>query len=240
MKIFEKIYTWNSTKVLNEILTVYEQKKYLVVNYLYFANLISTWILGNKPLNKDFLSSLEEGDFLLPDGIALKLYAKKYFNLNLDNLNWTDFSEYIFQNIDKSDFNLILYWSKKDVIQKAQENISKKYDFEVYYYQDWYRDFDFEQIKNIWNDKINLMMVGLWTPLQEVWTKNNIENIKKYNLLVFTQGWTFDFWAGNEKRAPKIFINLKLEWLWRFITNPKKNLSKVINSFYLFYYLLKK
>lgn len=240
MKIFEKIYTWNSTKVLNEILTVYEQKGYAIVNYLYFANLISNWILGNKTLNKEFLNSLEEGDFLLPDGIALRLYAKKYFNLHLDNLNWTDFSEYVLQNLDKSDFNLIMYWAKKEVIQKAQENISQKYNIDIFYYQDWYSDFDFEKINSIWNDKINIVMVGLWTPLQEIWTKKNIESIKKYNLLVFTQGWTFDFWAWNEKRAPKIFINLKLEWLWRFVTNPKKNFKKVINSFYLFYYLLKK
>lgn len=240
MVLFDKIYKWTSIEVLNDILTTYKQKWYLSVNYLYFANLISTWILGNKTLNKNYLKSLESCDFLLPDWIALKLYAKKYFNLNLDNLNWTDFSEFIFQNIDKNTFNLILYWAKKDVIIKAQENISKKYNFNVFYYQDWYTEFNFEKLDNIWNDKINLMMIWLWTPLQEVWIENNIENIKKYNLLVFTQGWTFDFWAWNEKRAPKIFINLKLEWLWRLITNPKKNFKKVINSFYLFYYLLRK
>lgn len=240
MVLFDKIYKWTSTEVLNDILTTYKQKWHLSVNYLYFANLISTWILGNKPLNKYYLKSLESCDFLLPDWIALKLYAKKYFNLNLDNLNWTDFSEFIFQNIDKNTFNLILYWAKKDVIIKAQDNISKKYNFNVFYYQDWYTEFNFEKLDNIWNDKINLMMIWLWTPLQELWIENNIENIKKYNLLVFTQGWTFDFWAWNEKRAPKIFINLKLEWLWRFITNPKKNFKKVINSFYLFYYLLRK
>jgi exopolysaccharide biosynthesis WecB/TagA/CpsF family protein len=59
-------------------------------------------------------------------------------------------------------------------------------------------------------------------------------------LLAFSQGGTFDFWAGTEKRAPKIFLKLKLEWFWRLITNPKKNFKKVYYSLFLFWYFWKK
>lgn len=240
MTIFSKLYKNNSKNALKDILALYKQKEFLIVNYLYFANMISNWLLWNKKLNKDFYDAIKDWDFLLPDGIALNLYYKKYFWVELPNLNWTDFSDYLLQNLKKWSFNLVLYWAKPEVIEKAAKIIWKKYDLIVDYIQDWYSEFNFSALEKLQSWKINIFMVWLWTPKQEIWVKNNLENIKKYKLLTFTQWWTFDFWAGNEKRAPKIFIVLKLEWLWRFVTNPKKNFFKVLYSFYLFYYLVKK
>lgn len=240
MTIFTKLYTKNKSQAFKDILNDYKKQWFLVVNYLYFANLISNWLLGNKKLNKDFFVAITDWDFLLPDGIALKLYYKKHFWLDLPNLNGTDFSDYLFHNLKKWSFNLVLYWAKREVIEKASQNISEKYDLKVHYYIDGYSEFQFSYLESLPKWKINIFMVGLGTPKQEIWVKNNIENIKKYKLLVFTQGGTFDFWAGNEKRAPNIFLKLKLEWMWRLVTNPKKNFKKVWYSLYLFYYLKNK
>lgn len=240
MSIFEKLFLWDENAAIFEILKTYKDKWFLIVNYLYFANLISGWIIWNQTLNKDFLDSLELWDFLLPDWIALKLYFKKYFNKNLSNLNGTDFSINFLSNLEKWSFNLILYWSQKEVIKKATNFIEEKLWIKVFYFQDWYSEFDFSRLEKLEKNKTNIFLVWLWTPKQEIWVKNNLENIKKYWLLTLTQGWTFDFWSWDVKRAPKIIINLKLEWLWRVILNPKKNFKKVLNSFWLFWYLFKK
>jgi len=239
MDILKRIFTQDKTKAFEEIIKIYKEKWFCLVNYLYFANLVSNGIIWNKKLNNNFLDSLEIGDFLLPDGIALNLYYKKIYGNTLSNLNWTDFSEYLLNNLDKNSYNLAFYWASSEVIKKASLNIEKKYWVKIFYFQDWYSEFDFSKLDNMPNNKINILMIWLWTPKQEIWVKNNIEYIKKYKLLTLTQGWTFDFWAWNEKRAPKIFQVLKLEWFWRFITNPKKNFKKVLYSFYLFYFLVK-
>lgn len=240
MKIFEKLFLWNEKKSIIEILKLYNEKWNWVVNYLYFANLIENWIIWNKKLNNEYLKSLENWDFLLPDWIALKLYTKKHYKKELENLNWTDFSINFLSSLDKEEYNLILYWSKKEVIEKATYFVEKRLWIKVFYFQDWYSEFDFKKLENLWKNKINILMVWLWTPKQEIWVSNNLENIKKYWLLTFTQWWTFDFWSWDVKRAPKIIINLKLEWLWRVILNPKKNFKKVLNSFWLFWFLFKK
>lgn len=276
MAIFTKIYKSNKKQALKDIIKKYKENWFWVVNYLYFANLVSSGIIGKKKVNTSFLRALEKGDFLLPDGIALQMYYKKYFKMNLENLNGTDFAEYILKNLKTDEYNLILYGAKKEVIKKACQNIEEKYGIQVAYFQDGYSEFDFEKLDELWKDfyfywenwklvwiqrlneiqsgwvfegyevnnknsflkqKINIFMVWLWTPKQEIWIQENIENIKKYHLLAFSQGWTFDFWAGNEKRAPQVFIKWKLEWFWRFITNPRKNFKKVWYSLYLFYYL---
>ena len=49
------------------------------------------------------------------------------------------------------------------------------------------------------------------------------ENISKFEKGIFIGvGGTFDVLSGTKKRAPKIFIKLNLEWLYRIIKEPKR------------------
>ncbi len=240
MNYFEKLFTKDKSEAVREILNLYNKLWYTFVNYLYFANLISSWLIWKNKENTEFKNTILNGDFLLPDWIALRLLYKKYYKKNIENLNWTDFIIYFLENI-KTDYELVLYWSKEETIKKAVENIEKKLNKKVYYFQNWFSDFDFEKVWNLKNSKkIKIFLTWLWTPKQEIWAQNNKEILKKYWFLVFSQWWTFEFWAWTEKRAPKIFRTLKLEWLFRLITNPKKNYKKVLNSLYFFYYYIKK
>jgi exopolysaccharide biosynthesis WecB/TagA/CpsF family protein len=66
-----------------------------------------------------------------------------------------------------------------------------------------------------------VVLVGLSAPKQEKWImahKNNMPNVKIWMAL----GATIDFEAGNVKRAPIIYRKLALEWLYRFIKEPKR------------------
>lgn len=237
MTLLSKLYAQNKTQAVKDILKIYQEKKSAVIHYMYFANAISNGVVWHKKLHKDFYHALLDGDFVLPDGIALQLYYKKYFWIQLPNLNGTDFSEYFFSHVSPEKVQVILYGGKQKVVKKASEYLFSKYSISPFYIQDGYSDFRFEALDKLSSGKINILLVGLGTPLQEIWTQKYKDMIQKYQLLVFTQWGTFDFWAGNEKRAPNIFIKWKLEWFWRLITNPKKNFKKVWYSFYLFYYL---
>lgn len=238
MDLFHKIFLWNASQAKDAIVTTYDEKWWGVVNYIYFANLIKSAILWGKNKDHSYISALENGDFLLPDGIALYKYYKKYFGKELSNLNGTDFLPYFLENIERK-YCLICYGAQKEVIETAMKQIS----YPVVYFQDGYRVFEWEKLEKIISEnshKIPILLVWLWTPLQEKWIEKNLENIKKYHLLVFSQWGTFDFWAGKDKRAPKWVQNMHLERLWRVILNPKKNFKKVWYSLYLFWYLVKK
>ncbi len=181
MEIFKKLYLKNEENAIKDILETYEKNSFAIVNYLYFANTISNGIIWNKPLNKEYFDALISWDFLLPDGIALRLYAKKYFSLDLENLNWTDFSINFLNHIKSNNYNLLLYWAKPWVLELSSKNILQNFWLKTFYFQDGYREFDFEKLNDLPKNSINILMVGLWTPLQEIWIKNNLENIKKYN-----------------------------------------------------------
>ena len=46
--------------------------------------------------------------------------------------------------------------------------------------------------------------------------------MKKYLILTMCLGGSLDVYAGTVKRAPKIFIKLSLEWLYRLLKEPKR------------------
>lgn len=237
MNILKKIYVFDKNQALKDILDTYNTKWYVFVNYIYFANLVWNWVLNW--VESEYTKSLNFWDFLLPDGIALKMYLKRWYKKDIFNLNWTDFSEFFLQNIDKDKVALYMYWWKKEVVKKASEYVKDKFDLDIKAFLDWYSTFDFDLFR--WEKwKINILFVWLWTPLQEEFVFKNRSFFVNNNFIVFTQWGTFDFWAKTEKRAPKIFQKLKLEWLFRFVTNPKKNYKKVINSLKIFFYLIKK
>ena len=54
------------------------------------------------------------------------------------------------------------------------------------------------------------------------------------------RGGLLDFWAGTEKRAPAWMRKMKMEWLYRALSNPKKNLRKTLVSFQLIRFLIEK
>lgn len=235
--IKDKIFKSNSEDALNSIFDLYNEQWYCVVNYLYFAN-FSKFKLYDELVTSDYKDALIIWDFLLPDGIAMQTYFKKKLWIKLNNLNWTDFVKIILKKIKSENIDLYLYWAKEETLDKSVNYLKKNYWVTVKNFQNWYSEYDFTKIVD--NDSIKILLVWRWTPLQEIWSLKNIEKIKKYWIMLFNQWWTFEFWSWNEIRAPKILRVIKLEWLWRLLTNPKKNFKKVYYSMFLFKLLLKK
>ena len=76
-------------------------------------------------------------------------------------------------------------------------------------------------------------------PKQTKWIykyKNELPNINLFMAL----GATIDFEAGNVKRAPEIFQKLALEWLYRFLKDPKRLFKRYfVDDMQFFYYFTK-
>jgi exopolysaccharide biosynthesis WecB/TagA/CpsF family protein len=92
-----------------------------------------------------------------------------------------------------------------------------------------------------WRDKdINILLNARSTPIypiQEIWSLANKQSIQNHRLIVLNQWGTFDFWVGDQKRAPKLIRTIKLEWLRRLISDPKRNMKKVLSTLALFWYI---
>ena len=78
-----------------------------------------------------------------------------------------------------------------------------------------------QQIINEINDSAaKFLMVCLGAPKQEEWIYTNKDKLC-VNLCIGAGG-SLDVFAGDVKRAPKIFIKLNLEWFYRFLKQPSR------------------
>lgn len=212
-------------------------------------------------ISSAYKQALLDWDILLPDGIALQIFYWMAWKLKklatkkpwLDNLNGTDFCieflDRFHASANPDSIQLVLYGTYPGILEKTKAVLTERW-FHIAYAQDGYTNLDWEQIDEVIKQnkkKYTVLIVARATPeypIQELWSRSNRENIKQHKLLVFTQAGTFDFWAGIQKRWPKIRRKYKLERLRRLITHPKRNYKKVIDSFkiirYVFSYLLLK
>jgi N-acetylglucosaminyldiphosphoundecaprenol N-acetyl-beta-D-mannosaminyltransferase len=193
---------------------------------------------------------------LLPDGLSLQTFyrmanlfwAYESERKRLPNLNWTDFTpyflDYIKQKFWSQRINILLYWATPKVVEKVKENLTLKW-YNVIYIQDWFSEFDRENAEkelDEYVDTINILLVARSTPkipIQELRTSRNYQKIQDNKLLVMNVWWLFDFIAWVQKRAPKLFRKLKLERLYRFISDPKSNWQKIKNNLPAPWYVLK-
>ena len=75
-------------------------------------------------------------------------------------------------------------------------------------------------------DQINasgahLLLVAFGSPKQDLWIAEHLKDFSSVRVAMGVGG-TFDFIAGEIKRAPKMFRALGLEWMWRLIQEPKR------------------
>lgn len=269
--ILKKIFTGGSDQAISKILEIYSQKGFCVVDYLYFAPIGSQRLFDAQEENitieqfKDRLlpdyknidihairwaykKAIQNADIILPDGIALQIFYFLGYHKRLYNLNGTDFCPKFLKHANQhKKINLILYGTYPDLLEQTKIYLEKKW-YTVSYAQDGYSNLDWQKLeKTLHPDVINILLVArshIIYPVQEIRTYANQDMIKKHKLIVLNQWGTFDWWVGNQKRAPECIRWLRLEWLWRVISDPQRNIKKIWYTLYffkyIFYYLLLK
>ena len=103
----------------------------------------------------------------------------------------------------------------------AAQEISLSYpDINIVYIQDGYfsEDDECEIIKEIKIKKPKVLFVALGVPKQEIWIAKYKRELS--SVLMVGVGGSFDIWAKKIKRAPVIFRQFGLEWLYRLISQP--------------------
>ncbi|GHW02512.1 hypothetical protein AGMMS50249_2980 [candidate division SR1 bacterium] len=250
-KLLKKFYTGNRQDIVDEIWDFYLKSKYCVINFLYYPQIIGFHQFENEKsmslMEKKYRKTILRSAFLLPDGIALQIYyfcAVKLKKIDsptahLNNLNGTDFTPYFLVEIEKKigkhKLGLICYGAREENLEKACYYLGGL-GFDVIYAQEGFSEFDWKTAHKAIKEsdkEVFIMLQGRSTPtkpLQELWTDENRENIQKNQLILLNVGGLFDWRSGDQKRAPILVRKAKLERLRRFISNPKRNFQKILNT----------
>jgi N-acetylglucosaminyldiphosphoundecaprenol N-acetyl-beta-D-mannosaminyltransferase len=81
-------------------------------------------------------------------------------------------------------------------------------------------------IKKINDSGAKVLFVAFGAPAQEMWIHKNLKKLPNIRLAVGVGG-SFDFAAGVQVRAPKVFQKLGMEWLYRLFREPKKRMRRI-------------
>lgn len=183
------------------------------------ANPETLMIGTDTPAFDEILKS--EKTVIVPDGIGV-VKAANMLNIPVkERVTGVEIVQSLFHMLNEKTRSLYLLGAKKEVLDKLVERIEIEYPgIELLGFCDGYvqdKDAVFEQMISL---KPDVVLVALGIPAQEQLIYKHYD---KFDKGIFVGvGGSFDVLSGTKKRAPKIFIKLNLEWLYRIVKEPKR------------------
>ena len=169
----------------------------------------------------------KNASLILTDGKPLIWISKWYKTPIKEKISGSDLFPRVCQLAANKNYTMYLLGAAEGVADTAARNLMKKYPG-LNIVGTYSPPFGFEkneqemnkiktQIQDVHPD---ILIVGLGCPKQE---KFMYYNCKELGVPIsFGLGASIDFEAGNIKRAPKWMSNHGLEWLYRFLKEPKR------------------
>ena len=175
---------------------------------------------------------------IVPDGIGV-VKAAKILNIDVkERIAGIDIANELLKIGNELEKTIYFFGSKQEVIDDLLKVVNEKYPkLKVIGSCNGYvgnKDEVFEEILKL---KPDICLVALGIPSQE---KLIYKYINKFDKGIFVGvGGSFDVISGHKKRAPKLFIKLNLEWLYRIICEPSR-LKRFYNNNIKFIFEVKK
>ena len=176
--------------------------------------------------DEKFEAALKASDILLPDGIGI-VWAEKVINNNIiQKIAGFDVFEFLMNDMNAKKGTVFFLGASQNTLQSIREKTEIEFpNVNVYSYSPPYKtEFSETDSSNMCNivNKANpdVLFVGMTAPKQEKWVHMNEHCIKANTICSI--GAVFDFYAGNIKRPSQFWISLGLEWLPRFLKEPKR------------------
>ena len=170
---------------------------------------------------------------ILTDGKPLLWIAKLYGTQIKEKISGSDLFPLLCDMAAKKKYKMFFLGAAEGVAAKAAENLKKRYSgLQVAgtYSPPYGFEKDALEIKKIAEmikeAQPQILIVGLGCPKQEKFIWNNREYLNVPVSLGL--GASFDFEAGNIKRAPRWMQKCGFEWLFRITQDPKRLFKRYI------------
>jgi N-acetylglucosaminyldiphosphoundecaprenol N-acetyl-beta-D-mannosaminyltransferase len=226
---------------MNEVLKLAEQKIKNDEKYIIYTP--NTEIIMMCQKDEEFLNIMNKSDINVPDGVGL-IYAGKIKKFPLkEKVAGYDLSINLLKMADEKGLKLYAVGGRPGVAEAAMQNIQKKYPgikivgahhgyFKGTHLGEFGHEEEIAVIEDINRHKPHILFVGFGAKKQEQWIEYNKDLINAN--IIIGNGGTLDGLAGIVKRAPDIFINLGLEWLYRLIKEPKRITRQIVLPVFMF------
>jgi N-acetylglucosaminyldiphosphoundecaprenol N-acetyl-beta-D-mannosaminyltransferase len=214
-------------------------KTYNILGYNVFAGTVNDWDLDNKMLintfspnsyglatkDKTFKTVLENTDVLVLDGVGIALGSMLIHGKNIEKIAGQDCFDYLMDHANKNSWKVFFLGSSDATLQKIRDRVKIEYPkvlVETYSppYKNEFSEEDNRKMVEVINKTTpDVLFVGMTAPKQEKWAYQHRDLVNAR--IISTIGNVFDWYAGNSKRPPRIWVKLRLEWLARIFMRPE-------------------
>ncbi|MBE6569175.1 MAG: WecB/TagA/CpsF family glycosyltransferase [Ruminococcaceae bacterium] len=168
---------------------------------------------------------INSADVIVADGIGVVKAARILGTPVKEKVAGVTVGEKLFERLAGSEYGFYFLGGKPGVAEQASERMQEKYPgLKVAGCHDGYFEKTGDEsdriVAEINESGAQILYVCLGAPIQEKWIYANRANLNAK--LMLGLGGSLDVYAGNVRRAPKIFISLGLEWFYRLLKEPKR------------------
>lgn len=176
----------------------------------------------------EFDRAIKNADLVVPDGVGLVIASKILGGAIHERVTGSDIFWGVNSELNKRNgYSVFLLGSAEDNLEKMRcrmgtdfPNLRVAGTFSPPFKDKFSHEENLMMIETINQAKPDVLWVGMTAPKQEKWI---YENKEKLDVKVLGPvGAVFDFYAGSVRRPPVIFQELGLEWLPRFLWEPRR------------------
>ncbi|MDY0029071.1 MAG: WecB/TagA/CpsF family glycosyltransferase [Pseudobdellovibrionaceae bacterium] len=183
--------------------------------------------------NPDFYESLSGADYVLRDGIGVKIALKLFGYDDTENLNGTDL---IPKLVNKwKDRSIAIFGANDEALAECKNRLEQQGISSVMSMAHGFHEPDY-YLNLIETQKPEVVILCMGMPKQELLAMT-IKNRNLCPVVICGGGWA-DFYSGIKKRAPEWVRKLSLEWLHRLIREPKRLGKRYTFGILYFFYIV--
>ncbi|MFC1522166.1 WecB/TagA/CpsF family glycosyltransferase [Elusimicrobiota bacterium] len=205
--------------------------------YACFLNAHKIYLAATNP---DFNKVLLNASFITADGISVKLAGKIFKADRVTQVTGIDTALAMLAKASGKGWRVFFLGAQQAILQKCLKKCKKTYpgliiSGSLHGWRDWNNTEDV--VDAISKSKSDILLIGVSSPIQEMWAHNNLERLN--TPLILCVGGSFDVISGKTMVVPKLVRKLWLEWFWRFLQEPRRLWRKafLVNFWFLGYIL---
>jgi len=195
-------------------------------------------MIARQATDEQFRQAINQADFRVADGNGLLIAAKILGRAIQHRIPGIELVESLLLEGQKRGWSFYFLGGKTEVVSLLTEVLQDQYpQIAISGFHHGYFHDSFPIIEDINQASPDILFVGLGSPQQELWIQKNRSRL--HATVMVGVGGSFDVLCGRKKRAPLFFRQLKLEWLYRIVSEPNR-FKRVIPAFVRFGWMVMK
>ncbi len=166
---------------------------------------------------------IEAAEFKYADGISVvRSLRKKYPDADISRVAGADLWEALMARARADGTPVFLIGGKPEILAQTEQKLRDQWQVNIVGSQDGYFSADQQQalFARIRDSGAKIVTVAMGSPRQEILMRDCRQVYP--DALYMGVGGTYDVFTGHVKRAPKVWQNLGLEWLYRLLSQPSR------------------